>query len=357
VLMFLYRNRTSLASHVSQARYGLFYAGYKPTRFFWEAVITMRKVSVVMLAVFGPEIGPEKQAVVAILLLVICIVFEIYGDPYFEKTLKYKILGKLEFCSLFVEFMTMWSGLMIFSLDESNLTSKSVGVALTSLVIVSNIALLIWFIVHFVRATLDERKEAKLEASKHPPQKNKSFLSKRVSSFKAYFRGNSSTNGSDAGTEMVGLGCDYENPMEESSVRKVLKKQKRKIKMQKVRKKLSIGARARRNSIKGGGVKKEGPVENGGNEEKGDTAVTQTETDNACSIYVDAVTGRRYSYDEQIGETKWLAEANEESNGATEEVKPAVLDSAVSEHIDTDTGRRYSYNTQTGETKWLANDG
>jgi hypothetical protein len=57
VLLFLRRNRESLDTHVSQARYGLFYGSYKPDRFFWETIITSRKVSVVMLSVFGPELG------------------------------------------------------------------------------------------------------------------------------------------------------------------------------------------------------------------------------------------------------------------------------------------------------------
>jgi NADH:ubiquinone oxidoreductase subunit 5 (subunit L)/multisubunit Na+/H+ antiporter MnhA subunit len=57
VLVFLRRNHDSLRTHVSQARYGLFYGGYKTDRFFWETVITGRKVSVVMLSVFGPELG------------------------------------------------------------------------------------------------------------------------------------------------------------------------------------------------------------------------------------------------------------------------------------------------------------
>ena len=57
VLLFLRRNRESLGTHVAQARYGLFYGGYKTDRFFWETVITSRKVSVVMLSVFGPELG------------------------------------------------------------------------------------------------------------------------------------------------------------------------------------------------------------------------------------------------------------------------------------------------------------
>jgi hypothetical protein len=57
VLVFLLQNRGTLDTHVSQARYGLFYGGYKTDRFFWETIITSRKVSVVILSVFGPELG------------------------------------------------------------------------------------------------------------------------------------------------------------------------------------------------------------------------------------------------------------------------------------------------------------
>jgi NADH:ubiquinone oxidoreductase subunit 5 (subunit L)/multisubunit Na+/H+ antiporter MnhA subunit len=38
VLVFLRRNHDSLRTHVSQARYGLFYGGYKTDRFFWSGM-------------------------------------------------------------------------------------------------------------------------------------------------------------------------------------------------------------------------------------------------------------------------------------------------------------------------------
>ena len=128
-----------------------------------------------MLAVFGAELGPEKQAQVAILLLMICIVFEIYGQPYLEKTERYKILGKLEISSLLIEFCTMWSGLMLFSLDDSKPSDKTAGVALTIVVIILNTGLLIWFVVQFVRAKFYEREQAKLAAARIIGKKKKNF--------------------------------------------------------------------------------------------------------------------------------------------------------------------------------------
>ena len=81
---FLRRHKHELfdcKDHIPLFRYGLFYGAYKPERYFWEMVITIRKVSIVALAVFGPELGPELQALMALIVLLVCIVFEVYGDP------------------------------------------------------------------------------------------------------------------------------------------------------------------------------------------------------------------------------------------------------------------------------------
>ena len=84
---FLYRNRESLHMHVSQARYGLFYGGYKNERFFWETIVTMRKVSVVMLSVFGPELGKQCCFVVRLhVLFVFLWLLLLLWSLLFEKT-------------------------------------------------------------------------------------------------------------------------------------------------------------------------------------------------------------------------------------------------------------------------------
>ena len=71
-LLFL----TSIFSHFHS------YCSYKPERYYWEAVITARKVSVVALTVFGKEIGVQRQSQIALLILLACIVFEILGHPF-----------------------------------------------------------------------------------------------------------------------------------------------------------------------------------------------------------------------------------------------------------------------------------
>jgi len=223
VLCFLYRNRASLHKHATQARYGLFYGSYKTSRFFWETIITLRKVTVVILSVFGPELGPEKQAIVAILLLMVCIVVEIYGEPYDLETDRHYILGRLEFASLSTEYWTMWSGLMIYLMDEQE--QDTAGAVLSVVVIMVNVSMLLCLINQWIIAKLHERKQARLAAAV------------------------AETGGS---VEMIPFDNAYENPMEENSVKKALKKQKRESKMRRIRTRLSASAIARMRPLSGG---------------------------------------------------------------------------------------------------------
>ena len=62
VLIFLHRNKymdggDGLKKHATLVRYGLFYGAYKENTYYWEIVLTMRKILVVALSVFGPGIG------------------------------------------------------------------------------------------------------------------------------------------------------------------------------------------------------------------------------------------------------------------------------------------------------------
>ena len=82
VFYILRRNRSNLSSHVTTARYGLFYSAYKEQRYFWEMILTMRKISVVSLLVFGPYFGVEVQTQIVLLLLLICIVLCLLKDLF-----------------------------------------------------------------------------------------------------------------------------------------------------------------------------------------------------------------------------------------------------------------------------------
>jgi hypothetical protein len=149
LLWFLMRNRERLQSHVVQSRYGLFFAAYKQDRFYWEFVLSLRKIIIVGLGVFGPSLGAERQAQVALLVLFIFIVLEILGNPFQESTVRHKVLARLELSTLMVLFLTMWSGSMIFSSSEANDTATVEF--LTVFVVLIAVAMMVWLVFQLLR--------------------------------------------------------------------------------------------------------------------------------------------------------------------------------------------------------------
>jgi hypothetical protein len=345
--VFLHRNRDSLQTHCSQARYGLFYGAYKTDCFFWETIITTRKMSVVMLSVFGPELGPEKQTQVALLLLLICIVLEIYGDPYLIETPKHKILSQLELSALLIEWGTMWSGLMIFQLDESKPSDKSFAVVLTVLIVLTNTALLICFVVQFVRAKTAENKEqARLDALKG--EKRGSFFSDGLSALRNRFGSHAKEEGD---VEMIG----FKNPMQEKGIKKDAKKGNS-TKMNKSKFPEHLIVTGEPKSKKKQKKQTNKTKEKKEKKEKKETKETKPHNKTKASetIHKDAKTGRRYSHNGDTGVTNWLADEKEKS--AKKEMNTTQIKTSTSIHKDAKTGRRYSHNGDTGVTKWLADE-
>ena len=251
------------------------------------------------------------------------------------ETPRHQILGQLELSALIVEWGTMWSGLMIFLLDESNPSDQGFGVALTVVVVVANTVLLICFVVQFIRAKIVERTEAaRLAALQQNKKKKASFLSAGFSALSKRF-------GSSGEVELT----SFENPMQEKGVKKKIKKIARDTRMKKVRKKLSIGARVRRTSegagSMGGEVKMEVKME-------GKTVSEGT----AESIHVDAKTGRRYSYNTETNETKWLAEDDEQGGATQGETKNHGTKRKSFRKIDGGEEDDYFVNVETGEAVW-----
>ena len=136
-----------------------FFCSYKPDRYFWETIITTRKVSIVALSVFGTELGVLRQSIVALLLLLGCIVLEIVGEPFRQVTEAHAVLKRLELGALLVEWGTLWCGLMI---HHSGPRSEGMNVFMTFCVVLVNVGMMIWFLRVLVAAFLEEKKNSAL---------------------------------------------------------------------------------------------------------------------------------------------------------------------------------------------------
>ena len=98
----------------------------------------------------------QVQAVLAVLL--ICISFEIAGNPFAVIDDRYKILGRLELATLFVQWATMWCGSMIYASQDPD--SKGFVVFLTVIVATMNIGMLIWLVVRLLMECVRESRES-----------------------------------------------------------------------------------------------------------------------------------------------------------------------------------------------------
>ena len=166
VLVFLRRNKHldggGLQNHATIVRYGLFYGAYKENTYYWEIVLTARKVMIVALSVFGPGLGTERQAQMVLAVLLVCISLEIAGDPFKLINDRFRVLGRLEIATLFVQWATMWGGSMIFASQDPE--SRSFVVFLTVVVATINVGMLVWLLVQMVKEYVHEQQE---EAAKN----------------------------------------------------------------------------------------------------------------------------------------------------------------------------------------------
>jgi hypothetical protein len=134
VFVFLHRHRHELKKPVVKFRYSLFFAGFRPEKYYWEVIVALRKESTVILAVFGPNMGTPMLAHVALLVFLVQILIQLIGHPYEARQIKLQIL---DVTSIIVCWFTMWSG--FFFLGVKKEWDKSLLVLLTMVVLIINV--------------------------------------------------------------------------------------------------------------------------------------------------------------------------------------------------------------------------
>ena len=86
------------SSYSFRMRYGLLFMGYRRERYWWELVIVVRKVTIVMIGTFGTFMGRvDLQAYVALLVVFFSIVVHLIGKPFDTEKKDTKLLYTLEF--------------------------------------------------------------------------------------------------------------------------------------------------------------------------------------------------------------------------------------------------------------------
>ena len=112
VFVFLWRHRDELTKPVVKFRYGLFFAGFRKEKYYWECIVALRKESTVLLAVFGNVMGIDMLAHVALLVFMVQILVQLIGHPYEPRQMKLQVL---DVTSIVICWGTMWSGFFFYS--------------------------------------------------------------------------------------------------------------------------------------------------------------------------------------------------------------------------------------------------
>ena len=161
VFLFLQRNlkrRGGLDRPVIRVRYGIFFTQYTEEYFYWECfVITGRKIAIVALSVFGKSMGVNRQAQVALFVLMVFLTLEIMCKPYCIVTARHETLHNAEIMGLGSCWITMWLGTLIFASqgpdNEGLVTFLSIAVALV------NVGTTLWMGIRLVAEFTYEKKE------------------------------------------------------------------------------------------------------------------------------------------------------------------------------------------------------
>jgi len=150
---FMFRNHHQLNKHVVRTRYGLFLGGYRDERYYWEIFLVARKVIIIAISVFGTLLSVAVQTHLVSLFILLFMLAEAVGQPFDSTSgdvdrfgtprVRYKVLHQLEMVSLFVIWLTLWCGMLIYQVDDIN---SHVHVVVTIAVFSLNVLLMLFMV-------------------------------------------------------------------------------------------------------------------------------------------------------------------------------------------------------------------
>jgi len=164
-LLYLRAKAGELDTIETRQRFSFMSKGYKKERYYWETVIMARKIFLVMISVFF-SYDEQVQALMALLLTIVAMSFQIWGRPYEDLICDY-----LEFGSLFTSFGTFYAGQFLFvpTLEET----PGAKVTLSVLIVLLNVIFACIVIYIIGKMILKERADAKASAEREAALKAK----------------------------------------------------------------------------------------------------------------------------------------------------------------------------------------
>eukprot|EP00161_Ancyromonas_sigmoides_P005253 TRINITY_DN155_c0_g1_i11.p1 TRINITY_DN155_c0_g1~~TRINITY_DN155_c0_g1_i11.p1 ORF type:complete len:1977 (-),score=42.19 TRINITY_DN155_c0_g1_i11:409-6339(-) len=162
VVLLLHRNKTRLYDPVFASRFGVLYQRYHATHAYWEAMVMMRKVALVL----GKTLFTQyvtAQATFALAVFVAGLQLQQHAKPMLIA--RYNTLEQVLLVSSTVVLL---SGLMFISAEFSNNTAGVVGVTVVVLACIGGACLVIlWYVVWEIR---EQRRAASVGTAREATQ-------------------------------------------------------------------------------------------------------------------------------------------------------------------------------------------
>jgi hypothetical protein len=157
----------STEAHNFAAMYGFLFKGYDVDRFYWEVVVTLRKIAMQFLVVFFSK-APQVQSYLITCLLIAIVALTLDKAPYMDQYVKVQNgpnekptiekvdhLSTFENVSLSVSFAIFFGGQYLFFTGVPVWTQKAITVLISSVVLV--------FVMAFAKYMLIAKRESLVE--------------------------------------------------------------------------------------------------------------------------------------------------------------------------------------------------
>jgi len=140
--------------------FGLLYRGYKENTVYWDSLILLRKAVLAIIATFAIPLRGSLQGLLSVAVLVLSLFTQTIFRPFKEELGN---LNGLEATSLLISIITFLTGVIM---DESITQYTPIQIPLASLVLLSNVGMILYLMFALLRAKAREMELARQESGK-----------------------------------------------------------------------------------------------------------------------------------------------------------------------------------------------
>jgi hypothetical protein len=163
----MWKNKKILDDPHIGFRFGLLHHGYRHERYWWEAIVCIRKVAFIFVGILGRMAPVEIQTHLALFILFIALVLHLYFVPFESVGNSNGVLHILESAALCSGWLTMWGGLLMFQIEgEIGPTENEKGwkIAIIQITVIAiNVAMGVYLVFNLVREyAIEHKMEEKL---------------------------------------------------------------------------------------------------------------------------------------------------------------------------------------------------